>query len=102
MRVCLRPAAGHARQLNAAVPPRGYRSTFGRSTPAGRRRAAGRTGVGGAASQRGLRPHCGAAESGFIGRRRRLCPGRELHPPMDAGFTMRPLKMILEDPSWPQ
>jgi hypothetical protein len=38
--------------------------------------AFGRTGAPGA-SQRGLRPHCGAAESGFIGRRRRL--GRALY-----------------------
>jgi hypothetical protein len=39
--------------------------------------ASGRTGASGA-SQRGLRPHCDAAKSGFTGRRRRL--GRALYP----------------------
>jgi hypothetical protein len=42
---------------------------FGRSTSGGA--ASGRTGASGA-TQRVLRPHCDAAESGFIGRRRRL------------------------------
>ena len=51
----------------------------GRSTSGGA--ASGRTGASGA-SQRGLRPHCGAAESGFTGRRRRL--GRALYPPTEA------------------
>ena len=45
--------------------------------------ASGRTGASGAAL-RVLRTHCDAAESGFIGRRRRL--GRALYPPTDAGF----------------
>jgi hypothetical protein len=53
----------------------------GRSTSCGA--ASGRTGASGA-SQRVLRTHCDAAESGFIGRRRRL--GRALYPPTDAGF----------------
>ena len=56
-------------------------AAFGRSTPGGT--ASGRTGASGA-TQRVLRTHCGVAESGFIGRRRRL--GRALYPPTDAGF----------------
>ena len=53
----------------------------GRSTSGGA--TSGRTGASGA-FQRGLRPHCDSAESGFIGRRRRL--GRALYPPTDTGF----------------
>ncbi len=45
--------------------------------------ASGRAGASGAAL-RVLRTHCDAAESGFIGRRRRL--GRALYPPTDARF----------------
>jgi hypothetical protein len=54
-----------------------------RSTSGGA--ASGRTGASGA-TQRGFRPHrdCGAAESGFIGRRRRLC--RAVYLPTDAGL----------------
>ena len=66
MRVCRRSVASHARLL-------------ARSGAA----AFGRTGASGA-TQCGLRTHCGAAESGFIGRRRRL--GRALYPPTDARF----------------
>ncbi len=51
MRLCRRSVASRARLL-------------ARSGAA----AFGRTGASGA-SQRGFRPHCGAAESGFIGRR---------------------------------
>ncbi len=74
MRVCRRSVASHARLLARSE---------GRSTSGGA--ASGRTGASGA-SQRVLpsRKHCGAAESGFIGRRRRL--GRALYPPTDAGF----------------
>ena len=56
-------------------------SVDGRSTSCGA--ASGRTGASGA-SLRVLRTHCGVAESGFIGRRRRL--GRALYPPTDARF----------------
>ena len=42
------------------------------------RSGAAASGGASGASQRGLRPHFGAAESGFIGRRRRL--GRALYP----------------------
>ena len=45
--------------------------------------ACGRTGASGA-NLRVLRTHCGVAESGFIGERRRL--GRALYPPTDARF----------------
>jgi hypothetical protein len=55
------------------------RSTVGRSTADDA--ASGRIGASGAA-QRGLRPHCGAAASGFTGMRRRL--GRALNPPTEA------------------
>ena len=66
MLVCRRYAASHARLL-------------ARSGAA----AFGRTGASGA-TRRGLRPHCDSAESGFIGRRRRL--GRALYPLTDARF----------------
>ena len=68
MLVCRRYAASHARLL--------ARSTSGGA-------ASGRTGASGA-TRRGLRPHCDSAESGFIGRRRRL--GRALYPLTDARF----------------
>ena len=74
MQVCRRSVASHARLL-----ARSGAAAFGRSASGGA--ACGRTGASGA-STRGLRPHCGAAESGFIGRRRRL--GRALYPPTDA------------------
>jgi hypothetical protein len=63
-------------------------AAFGRSTSGGAASRAGRTGASGA-TQRGIRPHCGAAESGFTGRRRRL--GRALYPPTDVGFTTNAL-----------
>ena len=66
MRVCRRSVASHARLL-------------ARSGAA----AFGRTGASGA-TLRVLRTHCGVAESGFIGERRRL--GRALYPPTDARF----------------
>jgi hypothetical protein len=83
----LRVALHHARQCLLA---RSGAGGFGRSSTSGGA-ASGRRTSGASPSQRGLRPHCGhgAAESGFIGRRRRPC--RALHPPMDAGFTMKPL-----------
>ena len=71
MRVCRRSVASHARLL-------------ARSGAA----ASGRTGASGA-TQRVLRTHCDVAESGFIGRRRRL--GRALYPPTDARFAMNAL-----------
>ena len=80
MIVCRRYAASHARLL-ARSGAAAFAAAFGRSTSGGA--ASGRTGASGAA-RRGLRPRCGAAESGFIGRRRRL--GRALYPPTDAGF----------------
>ena len=76
MRVCRRSVASHARLL-----ARSDAAAFGRSTSGGA--ASGRTGASGA-TQRILRTHCGVAESGFIGRRRRL--GRALYPPTDARF----------------
>ena len=45
--------------------------------------ASGRAGASGA-TLRVLRTHCGVAESGFIGMRRRL--GSALYPPTDASF----------------
>ncbi len=78
MRVCRRSASSRARLL-----ARSGAAAEGHSTSCGA--ASGRTGASGAA-QRGLRPHCGAAESGFIGRRRRL--GRAVYPPTDASFEM--------------
>ncbi len=76
MRVCRRSVASHARLL-----ARSGAAAFGRSTSGGA--ASGRTGASGAAL-RVLRTHCGVAESGFIGERRRL--GRALYPPTDARF----------------
>jgi hypothetical protein len=76
MRVCRRSVASHARLL-----ARSGAAAFGRSTSGGA--ASGRTGASGAAL-RVLRTHCGVAESGFIGGRRRL--GRALYPPTDARF----------------
>ena len=78
MRVCRRSVASHARLL-----ARSGAAAFGRSTSGGA--ASGRTGASGAAL-RVLRTHCDVtvAESGFIGRRRRL--GRALYPPTDARF----------------
>ena len=61
-----------------------HAAAFGRSTSGGA--ASGRTGASGA-TQRVVRTHCGVAESGFIGMRRRL--GRALYPPTDAGFDER-------------
>ncbi len=78
MRVCRRSAASHARLL-----ARSGAAAFGRSTSESGGAASGRTGASGA-TQRVLRTHCGVAESGFIGRRRRL--GRALYPPTDAVF----------------
>ncbi len=79
MRVCRRSVASHARLL-----ARSGAAAFGRTAaPLAHGAASGRTGASGA-TQRVLRTHCGAAESGFIGRRRRL--GRALYPPTDAGF----------------
>ena len=76
MRVCRRYVASHARLL-----ARSRGAAFGRSTSGGA--ASGRTGASGA-TRRGLRPHCDSAESGFIGRRRRL--GRARYPLTDARF----------------
>ena len=76
MRVCRRSVASHARLL-----ARSGAAAFGRSTSGGA--ASGRTGASGA-FLRVLRTHCDVAESGFIGRRRRL--GRALYPPTDARF----------------
>ena len=76
MRVCRRSVSRHARLL-----ARSGAAAFGRSTFGGA--ASGRTGASGAAL-RVLRTHCGVAESGFIGGRRRL--GRALYPPTDARF----------------
>ena len=78
MLVCRRYAASHARLLaRSGAAAFGFgRSTSG-SAASGRTRSSG-------ATQRVLRTHCGVAESGFIGRRRRL--GRALYPPTDAGF----------------
>ena len=76
MRVCRRYVASHARLL-----ARSRGAAFGRSIAGGA--ASGRTGASGA-TRRGLRPHCDYAESGFIGRRRRL--GRALYPLTDARF----------------
>jgi hypothetical protein len=82
MRVCRRSIVGHARLLASSGA-----AAFGRSTSEGRSTsdgaASGRTGASGA-TLRVLRTHCGAAESGFIGRRQRL--GRALYPPTDARF----------------
>ena len=69
-------ALHHARLLSHSGA-----AAFGRSTSGGA--ASGRTGASGAAL-RVLRTHCDVAESGFIGRRRRL--GRALYPPTDARF----------------
>ena len=77
MRVCRRSVASHARLLARS----GFGRSTGRSTSGGA--ACGRTGASGA-TQRVVRTHCGVAESGFIGMRRRL--GRALYPPTDAGF----------------
>ncbi len=77
MNVCRRSAASCARLL-----ARSGAAAFGRSSTSNGA-ASGRTGASGA-TQRSLRPHCGAAESGFIGKRRRL--GRALYPPTDAGL----------------
>ena len=66
MQVCLRSVSSHARLL-----ARSGAAAFGRSTSGGA--ASGRTGASGA-TLRVLRTHCGVAESGFIGRRRRLSP----------------------------
>ena len=76
MQVCRRSVSRHARLL-----ARSGAAAFGRSTFGGA--ASGRTGASGAAL-RVLRTHCGVAESGFIGERRRL--GRALYPPTDARF----------------
>ena len=76
MRVCRRSVASHARLL-----ARSDAAAFGRSTSGGA--ASGRTGASGA-TLRVLPTHCGVAEFGFIGRRRRL--GRAVHHPTDAGF----------------
>ncbi len=76
MQVCCRSVASHARLL-----ARSGAAAFGRSTSGGA--ASGRTGASGAAL-RVLWTHCDVAESGFIGRRRRL--GRALYPPTDARF----------------
>ena len=76
MRVCRRSVASHARLLS-----RSGAAAFSRGTSGGA--ASGRTGASGAAL-RVLRTHCGVAESGFIGMRRRL--GRALYPPTDAGW----------------
>jgi hypothetical protein len=81
MRVCRRSVASHARLLS-----RSGAAAFSRGTSGGA--ASGRTGASGAAL-RVLRTHCGVAESGFIGRRRRL--GRALYPPTDARFAMNAL-----------
>jgi hypothetical protein len=85
MRVCRRSVASHARLL-------------ARSGAA----AFGRTGASGATQRVLDRTHCSAAESGFIGRRRRL--GRALYPPTDASFEMvlyndfkGPFKIIVKD-----
>ena len=78
MQVCCRSGASHARLLARSGAAAFGAAAFGRSTSGGA--ASGRTGASGA-SQRGRRPHCGAAESGFTGRRRRL--GRALYPPTD-------------------
>ena len=75
MRVCRRSVASHARLL-----ARSGAAAFGRSTSGGA--ASGRTASG--AALRVLRTHCDVAESGLIGRRRRL--GRALYPPTDARF----------------
>jgi hypothetical protein len=69
MRICRRSVAGHVRLLARS----------------GAAAEGGRTGASGA-TQRVLRTHCGVAESGFIGRRRRI--GRALYPPTDACFEM--------------
>ena len=76
MRLCRRSVSSHARLL-----ARSGAAAFGRSTSGGA--ASGRTGASGAAL-RVLWTHCGVAESGFIGGRRRL--GRALYPPTDARF----------------
>ncbi len=81
MRVCRRSAASHARLLARSSAAAFGRSTFGRSTSGGA--ASVRTSASGA-TQRVLQTHCGVAESGFIGGRRRL--GRALYPPTDARF----------------
>ena len=88
MRVCRRSVASHARLLarSGAAAFGAAASGFGaaaegRSTSGSA--ASGRTGASGA-TLRVLRTHCGVAESGFIGRRRRL--GRALYPPTDARF----------------
>ena len=70
-------ALHHARLLSHS----GAAAAFGRGTADDA--ACGRAGASGAAL-RVLRTHCGAAESGFIGGRRRL--GRALYPPTDARF----------------
>ena len=67
------------RQARCSGALRAPGAFVGRSTSGGA--ASGRTGASGAAL-RVLRTHCGAAESGFTGRRRRL--GRALYPPTDA------------------
>ena len=73
----------------AAVPLCCRSAAFGRSTCGGA--ASSRTGTSGA-TRRVLRPHCDSAESGFIGRRRRL--GRALYPtPPHAGAQA--LKLLL-------
>ncbi len=76
MQICHRSVASYARLL-----ARSGAAAFGRSTSCGA--ASGRTGASDA-TQRVLRTHCGVAESGFVGRRRRL--GRALYPPTDASF----------------
>jgi hypothetical protein len=73
----------HARLLARSSAAAFGRSTFGRSASESGGAASGRTGASGAAL-RVLRTHCGVAESGFIGGRRRL--GRALYPPTDARF----------------
>ena len=76
MRVCRRSVASHARLLTRSGAAAFGAAAFGRSTSDGA--ASDRTGASGA-TRRVLRPHCDSAESGFIGRRRRL--GRALYPP---------------------
>jgi hypothetical protein len=82
MRVCRKPCASARSQR---------RCTSGGAMPVGGA-ASGRTGPGASessASQRGLRPHCDAAESGFTGRRRRLGPRPRAIPPNGRGLRTK-------------